>query len=61
MQLVKRMNLVSLKPPGHFLVLKAYSVAEMISRKGKKSPVMKLVSTPVTIRHATHISAMAVQ
>ena len=33
MQLVKRMNLVSLKPPGHFLVLKAYSVAEMISRK----------------------------
>ena len=44
--MVKRMNLVSLKPPGHFLVLKAYSVAEMISRNGKKSPVMKLVSTP---------------
>ena len=41
------LNLVSLKPPGHFLVLKAYRVADIIKRNGKKSPVMKLVSTPV--------------
>ena len=39
-------NLVSLKPPGHFLVLKAYRVADIMRRNGKKSPVIKLVSTP---------------
>ena len=42
MQLVNRMNLVSLNPPGHFLVLKAYKVAEIMRRKGKKRPVIKL-------------------
>ena len=36
------MNLVSLNPPGHFLVLKAYKVAEIMRRKGKKRPVIKL-------------------
>ena len=39
-------NLVSLKPPGHFLVLKAYMVAEIIKRKGKNNPIMKFWSTP---------------
>ena len=39
-------NLVSLKPPGHFLVLKAYMVAEIIRRKGKNKPIMKFWSTP---------------
>ena len=42
----KYVNLVSLKPPGHFLVLKAYMVAEIIRRKGKNKPIMKFWSTP---------------
>ena len=39
-------DLVSLKPPGIFLVLKAYMVADMMSRKGKASPMVKVWSTP---------------
>ena len=43
---INMFNLVSLKPPGHFLVLKAYMVAEIIRRKGKNNPIMKFWSTP---------------
>ena len=41
------MNLVSLKPPGHFRVLKAYKVAEMINRKGDLLQDMRLIYTPM--------------
>ena len=42
-------NLVSLNPPGHFLVLKAYMVAHIINKNGKNKPIMKVWSTPTNI------------
>ena len=58
MQLVNKMNRVSLNPPGHLRVLKAYRVAEMIRRNGKKRPVIKLVSTPEQTRMRMFFSKM---